>query len=260
MLQPDQTLGELRMGYHAFVSGGSRGIGRAIVLDFVKKGWGVAFTYNARPEAAEETIALARDINPDLKVKAYKMDLLDPAQIEKVCEQAIEDFEDIDAAVNNAAILKDNAAALMSNEVWNEVIAADLTAPFIVVRSFLMHFLSKRRGSFIQVSSLAAGGSSGQINYASAKAGLVGMTRTIAKEYGAKGITANIVTVGYVPTGMTEDNMTQFLQEYWVKNCPARRVGTPEEVAAAVTFLAGDEARFISGENLHVSAGLTYAP
>ena len=245
---------------NAFVTGGSRGIGRGIVLDFVKKGWGVAFTYNSQAAMAEETIALAKHVNPDISVKAYSMSLLDSQEIEKVCEQVLDDFSDIDAVVNNAAMLKDNAAALMSNEEWNDVIMADLTAPFIINRSFLMHFLSKRHGRFIQISSLSAGGSSGQINYAAAKAGLVGLTRTLAKEYGKKGITANIVTVGYVPTGMTEDNMTQFLQEYWVKNCPAKRVGTPDEVAAAVTFLASDEARFISGENLHVSAGLTYAP
>lgn len=245
---------------NAFVTGGSRGIGRGIVLDFVKKGWGVAFTYNSQSAMAEETIAQAKEVNPEAQVKAYPMSLLDSQAIEKVCEQVIDDFSEIDAVVNNAAMLKDNAAALMSNEEWNDVIMADLTAPFIINRSFLMHFLSKRHGRFIQISSLSAGGSSGQINYSAAKAGLVGLTRTLAKEYGKKGITANIVTVGYVPTGLTEDNMTQFLQEYWVKNCPARRVGTPDEVAAAVTFLASDEARFISGENLHVSAGLTYAP
>lgn len=245
---------------NAFVTGGSRGIGRGIVLDFVKKGWGVAFTYNSQSTMAEETIALAKELDSQIQVKAYSMSLLDAQEIEQTCEKVIEDFSEIDAVVNNAAMLKDNAAALMSNEEWNDVIMADLTAPFIINRSFLMHFLSKRRGRFIQISSLSAGGSSGQINYAAAKAGLVGLTRTLAKEYGKKGITANIVTVGYVPTGMTEDNMTHFLQDYWVKNCPARRVGTPEEVAAAVTFFASDEAKFISGENLHVSAGLTYAP
>lgn len=248
------------MQLNAFVTGGSRGIGRAIVLDFVKKGWGAAFTYNSRSTSADETIALAKKINPELPVKAYPMSLTDASVIESTCEKVLADFEDIDAVVNNAAVIKDNAAALMSDEEWNEVIAANLTAPFLINRNFLMHFLSKRKGRFIQISSLSAGGSSGQINYAAAKAGLVGLSNTLAKEYGKKGITSNIVTVGYVPTGLTEDNMTQFLQEYWVKNCPARRVGTPEEVAAAVTFLAGNEAQFISGENIHVSAGLTYAP
>ena len=248
------------MEQNAFVTGGSRGIGRGIVLEYVKRGWGVAFTYNSRSDAAKETIAAARGINPDLPVKAYPMSLLDSEVIEATCEKVLEDFDEIDAVVNNAAVIKDNAAALMSNEEWNEVIAANLTAPFIINRSFLMHFLSKRRGRFIQISSLSAGGSSGQINYASAKAGLVGLTRTLAKEYGKKGITANIVTVGFVPTGLTDDNMTSFLQEYWVKNCPARRVGTAEEIAAAVLFLSSDDARFVSGENLHVSAGLTYAP
>lgn len=248
------------MALNAFVTGGSRGIGRSIVLDFVRKGWGVAFTYNSRREAAEETLKLAREVNPAAKVQAYEMALTDLAGIEALCEKVIAEFDEIDAVINNAAILRDNAAAIMSNEEWIEVITANLTAPFVINRSFIMHFLSKRRGRIVNISSLAAGGSSGQINYASAKAGLHGMTRTLAKEYGKKGITANTVTVGYVPTGLTEDNMTSFLQDYWVKNCPIRRVGTGEEVAAAVTFLASDEARFISGENLHVSGGLDYAP
>ena len=248
------------MGYNAFITGGSRGIGRAIVLEYVKKGWGVGFTYNSREDQAHKTIELAKEINPHLPVRAYPMNLLDPEGIEAVCEKVLDDFTEIDAVVNNAAILQDNAAAIMSNEQWNQVIAADLTAPFLVCRSFLMHFLSKRRGRIINISSLSAGGSSGQVNYAAAKSGLIGLSKTLAKEYGKKGITCNVVTVGYVPTGMTEDNMAKNLQEYWVKHCPARRVGEPEEIAAAVLFLSSDDARFISGENIHVSAGLTYAP
>jgi 3-oxoacyl-[acyl-carrier protein] reductase len=245
---------------NAFVTGGSRGIGRAIVLRYVKEGWGVGFTYASNAAAAEETVSLAKEINPAANLRAYQLDLADHGRIEEICDQVIDDFGDVTAVVNNAATLRDNAAALMSNEEWQKVIDVDLTAPFIVSRSFLLHFLSNRKGRLVHVSSLAAYGSSGQVNYAAAKAGLHGMSLTIAKEYGKKGITSNIVTVGFVPTDMTDDNMAHQLKEYWVKHCPARRVGTAEEIASAVYYLSSDEAGFITGEDLRVAAGLTYAP
>ena len=245
---------------NAFVTGGSRGIGRAIVLRYVKEGWGVGFTYASNAAAAEETVSLAKEINPAANLRAYQLDLADHGRIEEICDQVIDDFGDVTAVVNNAATLRDNAAALMSNEEWQKVIDVDLTAPFIVSRSFLLHFLSNRKGRLVHVSSLAAYGSSGQVNYAAAKAGLHGMSLTIAKEYGKKGITSNIVTVGFVPTDMTDDNMAHQLKEYWVKHCPARRVGTAEEIASAGYYLSSDEAGFITGEDLRVAAGLTYAP
>ncbi|KGE72699.1 SDR family oxidoreductase [Spirochaeta lutea] len=247
------------MAQNAFVTGGSRGIGRAIVLRYVKEGWGVGFTYNANDEAAQETIRLAQEINPELPVRSYKMALDNEQQIEDVCDAVQSDFRTVTAVVNNAAIVRDNAAALMDNDQWNQVIQANLTAPFLVSRSFLMHFLSNRKGRLVHIGSLSAYGSSGQVNYAAAKAGLEGMSLTLAKEYGKKGITSNIVTVGYVPTDMTQSHMNQALSEYWVKHCPLRRVGTPEEIASMVFYLSGDEAGFISGENIRVSGALTYS-
>ncbi len=245
---------------NAFVTGGSRGVGRAIVLGYIAQGWGVGFTYASNLAAADETVALAKEINPDAEICAYQLNLADADKIETVAERAIDDFGDITAVVNNAATIRDNAAALMSNEEWNEVVAVNLTAPFIVSRSFLLHFLSNRKGRLIHISSLAAYGSSGQVNYAASKSGLHGMSITIAKEYGKKNITSNIVTVGFVPTSLTEDNMTQSLQDYWLTYCPAKRVGTGEEIASAVIYLSGDEAGFINGEDLRISGGLTYAP
>lgn len=245
---------------NAFVTGGSRGIGRALVLRYVKEGWGVGFTYATNTAAAEETIALAREINPEADVRAYQLILSDTDKIEEVSEQVIDDFGDITAVVNNAAVLKDNAAALMSNEEWKDVIDVNLTAPFIISRSFLLHFLSNRKGRLIHISSLSAYGSSGQINYAASKAGLHGMSLTIAKEYGKKGITSNIITVGFVPTSMTENNMIQSLQDYWLTYCPAKRVGTSDEIASAALYLSGDEAGFINGEDLRITGGLSYAP
>ena len=245
---------------NAFVTGGSRGIGRAIVLKFVEKGWGLAFTYVGNKQKADETIELAREINSDVKIKAYQLDVRKPDQIENVVDEAINDFDDIRALVNNAAIVKNNAAAVMSNEEWEEVIAADLSGPFYLSRSFLMHFISNREGRIINISSLAQNGCSGQANYASAKAGLIGLTQTLAKEYGPKGITSNVVTVGYVQTDMTKDNLAEQLHEFWMQHCPLKRVGSGEDIANTVHFLCSDEGSFINGEVIRVAGGLTYAP
>jgi 3-oxoacyl-[acyl-carrier protein] reductase len=245
---------------NVFVTGGSRGIGRSIVLKFVREGWGCAFTYLGNREAAEETIKKAADINSDLPVKAYQLDLKDSGRAEETVDQVLNDFEEIRAVVNNAAVVSNNAAVMMTDQQWRDVIDANLSGPFWVIRSFLMHLISNRCGRIVNISSLAQDGCSGQANYAASKAGLVGLTRTLAKEYGPKGITSNIVTVGYVQTGMTDEHMAKELHEFWMRHCPLKRVGSPEDIAALVYFLASDDGGFINGEVIRVSGGLTYAP
>lgn len=245
---------------NVFVTGASRGIGRAIVLKMVKQGAGCAFTYMSNKEAALETVKMAKDINSKVMVKSYQMDTKIPDQVEKTVEHAINDFENIDAVINNAAIVRNNAAVLMTNEQWDEVIAANLSGPFYVSRSFLMHFISNRNGKIINISSLAEEGCSGQANYAASKSGLIGLTKTLAKEYGAKGITANVVTVGYVQTDMTKDHMAEELHQFWLKHCPLKKAGKAEDIANLVYFLCTEDANFINGEVIRVSGGLTYAP
>ena len=245
---------------NGFVTGGSRGIGRAIVLRLIKGGYGCGFTYSQNKVSAEETISLARELNPAAEIKAYQMDVRDPAAVESTIDNAIDDFVDIGVLVNNAGIVKNNAAAIMTDEEWNEVIETNLSGPFYVTRGFLMHFLTNRFGRIVNISSLAQDGASGQTNYAASKAGLIGLTRSIAREYAVKGITCNIVTVGLVETDMVKDSMVEELKSVWLKYCPARRLGTAEEIASAVEYLCRDEAGFINGEILRVSGGLTYVP
>ena len=244
----------------AFVTGGSRGIGRAIVLRLVKDGIPTAFTYVGNEAARKETQDLARDLNPQVAVRAYRLDVKDSARVEQVAEQAIEEFGTVGVVVNNAGILRNNVAAMMSDEDWQEVIAADLSGPFYVIRSFLAHMMGRRWGRIINISSLAQEGSSGQANYAAAKAGLIGLTKTLAREYGPRGITSNVVTVGYVETDMTEDHMASKLQQIWMEYCPLKRVGTAEEIASLVRYLSTAEAGFINGEVIRVAGGLSYAP
>ena len=245
---------------NVFVTGGSRGIGRAIVLKFVAMGWGVAFTYAKNEKAAQETIDAAKALSPDIKVVKYTMDAKIPTEVEKTADAAIEDFGDIHALVNNAAIVANNAAAFMTDEEWDSVIATNLSGPFFVIRSFLMHFISNRFGRIINISSLAQDGCSGQANYAASKAGLIGLSNTIAREYGGKGITANVVTVGYVPTDMTDNHLNKKLHEVWMAYCPSKRTGTAEEMAGMVHYLTTAPAGFINGEVIRVAGGMTYIP
>ncbi len=243
---------------NVFITGGSRGIGRSIVLKFIREGWGCAFTYAGNIAAADETIKLAKEINPDANIKAYQLELKDVPRIETVADTAISDFGDIHALINNAGIVRNSAAAVMSQEDWEEVIAVNLSAPFFVAQSFLMHFLSNRCGKILNISSLAMLGSSGQANYAAAKAGLVGLTMTLAKEYGPKGIRANILCIGYVPTDMTKEHLAKPLHDFWVTYSAVRREGKPEEIANIAYFLCSDDADFITGEVVSAVGGLYY--
>jgi 3-oxoacyl-[acyl-carrier protein] reductase len=245
---------------NVFITGGSRGIGRALVLTFAREGYGVAFTYAGNEAAALETARLANEANPEAAVRHYRLDVRDADAVERVVEKAIEEFDTVEVVVNNAAVVRNNAAALMSTEEWDDVVAVNLSGPFYVIRSFLMHFIANRMGRIINISSLAETGASGQVNYAAAKAGLTGLTNTLAREYGSKNITANIVTVGFVETDMTSEHMSQELREVWMKYCPMKRLTKAEEVAATVHFLTTEAAGFINGENIRVAGGLSYVP
>jgi 3-oxoacyl-[acyl-carrier protein] reductase len=242
------------------ITGGSRGIGRDLVLKFAREGYGCAFTYRGNKEKAEETVALTKEAAPEGKIRSYALDLGNSEEIEKTVETVMDDFGDIHCLVNNAAMLRDNAAAFMTDDEWESVIRTNLSGPFYMIRSLLMNFVSNRMGRIINISSLAQDGSSGQVNYAASKAGLIGLSNTIAREYGPKNITSNIVVVGYVPTDMTRDNMAQRLKSIWDQYCPMKRSGKASEISGLVHYLTTPDASFINGEIIHVSGGLTYVP
>lgn len=246
---------------NAFVTGGSRGIGRAVVLKLVADGVGCAFTYRNDAAAAEETIELARQVNRDLPVRAYQMDLADPAQIEATVQRAIDDFESIRIVVNNAGKLHAQAAVLTTNEDWAEIMAANLSGPFYVTREFLMHIISQKQGGrIIMISSVTHDGASGQSAYATSKAGLIGLANSLAKEYGPKKITTNVVAPGFIETDMTAGGPATKMKDFWVQFCPLRRTGQGADVANVVGFLASEAGSFVNGEVIHVSGGLNYVP
>jgi NAD(P)-dependent dehydrogenase (short-subunit alcohol dehydrogenase family) len=243
-----------------FVTGGSRGIGAAIVLAAIEAGHQVAFTYREQEESARKVQDRARELRPDCKCKAYRLDVSNAEEVERVGNQVLDDFDTVEVVVNNAATNRDNLAASMSDEEWHLVIETNLSGPFYVCRHFLTTMIGAHFGRIINISSVSATGSHGQINYAAAKAGLRGLTCSLAKEYGPKGITANNVVPGFIETEMTQKFMSEDNRIFWHKYCPARRVGLPEEVAAAVLFLATPAASFVNGAEVPVTGGLDYAP
>ncbi len=243
-----------------FVSGGSRGIGAGIVLQAVERGHDVAFTYVRNKDAADKVIAAAKALNPSVECRAYAMDVSDSAAVERVGDAVIEDFETVEVVVNCAGANRDNLVVSMSDEEWGDVIATNLTGPFYVIRQFLPALLSNRFGRIINISSIQHNGGTGQANYAASKAGLHGLTKSVAKEYGRKGITCNVVVPGFFDTDMTRETMPQQNKDYWKQYCPMPkgRMGDIAELAGTVSFLASKDGGFVNGEVINVTGGLNW--
>jgi NAD(P)-dependent dehydrogenase (short-subunit alcohol dehydrogenase family) len=243
-----------------FVTGGSRGIGEAIVLRAIRLGHDVAFTYNKSRDRAEQVVEKARAIDPNRRCRAYQLDVRESGAVDSVAEQVLEDFDSVEVVVANAGANINNLVVSMTDEEWHTVLDTNLSGAFYVARAFLPTFLGNGFGRIVLVSSIGRGGVSGQANYAASKAGLMGLSSTLAKEYGRKGITSNVVVLGFFPTDMTMEGMSGSNMEFWLKYCPPGRTGTVEEAAGAVCFLASEEAAFINGASLPVTGGLDWAP
>jgi len=243
-----------------FITGGSRGIGEATVLQAVREGHDVAFTYLEGERRAAEVLAKARVIRPDAKCHAYQLDVGNSNAVDRVGETALEDFGTVDVVVANAGVNVNNLVVSMSDDEWHTVIQTNLTGSFYVCRQFLPTMLAKRFGRIILVSSLGHSGVSGQANYCASKAGLHGLCATLAKEYGRKGITANVVVPGFFDTDMTRDGMSESNKEFWLRYCPVGRMGDLGEVARLITFLASDGSGFINGQAIAATGGLDWAP
>jgi NAD(P)-dependent dehydrogenase (short-subunit alcohol dehydrogenase family) len=243
-----------------FVTGGSRGLGAGIVLEGIALGHDVAFAYARNKDAADTVVAKAKELDPGRKCVGYQMNVADSAEVERVADQVLDEFDTIEVLVNCAGVNHDNLLVSMSDEEWAEVIATNLTGPFYVCRQFLTAMLANRFGRIINVSSIQHNGGTGQGNYAASKAGLHGLTKTIAKEYGRKGITANVVVPGFFDTDMTRETMPQLNKDYWSKYCPMPkgRMGEISELAGVVNFLASPAGGFVNGEVINVTGGLNW--
>jgi len=241
------------------VTGGSRGIGKGIVLDAARAGHSVAFTYATKPELAQEVLEEARRESPGSQVKAYELDVRDSTRVDEVVEQISDDFGDVSVLINNAGINRPGMAMSMSDEDWKDVIDTNLTGAFFMVRAVLPHFLANRKGSFIHISSIATFGISGQISYCAAKAGLLGLSRGLAKEYGPKGVRSNVLMLGLFDTDMVREGLSQANRDFWLKYCPCQRFGEVREISQMCVYLASDGANFINGQEMTLTGGLEHA-
>ena len=239
-----------------FVTGGSRGIGESLVIEAARAGHDVAFTYLSSKERAERVLAGARDIAPKGHFEAYPLDVRNSAAVEQVGDRVLDDFGSVEVVVANAGVNLNGLAASMSDDDWRFVIDTNLTGSFYVCRQFLPTLVANRFGRIIFMSSLGKGGVSGQANYAASKAGLLGLSSTLAKEYGRKGITSNVVAPGFFETDMTRNGMSDRNRDFWINTCPLGRLGELPEVSKVVLFLASDGASFINGEVINVTGGL----
>ena len=237
----------------AFVTGASRGIGRACALALAASGARVAVA----ARNVEQLELLAADIRAGGgEACVVPMDLGDPASIQEAIAKTAKDFGAIAILVNNAGITKDGLAMRMKKPDWDVVIATNLTGAFVAIQQVLPAMMRERWGRIINISSLVGEmGNAGQANYAASKAGLIGLTKSIAQEMGSRNITVNAVAPGYVETDMTQ-SLSGEVKEKILANIPLKRMGRPDDVAAAVRFLASEEAGYITGHVLSVNGGL----
>ena len=238
----------------ALVTGGSRGIGRAIVLRLAKERAKVAFLYAGNEAAAAQTLSDIAGLYGH--GMAVKCDVSNFDEVQEAYQKVKQEWGAPDILVNNAGITIDGLTPRMSPENFDKVIQVNLTGAFYLIRSAYGDFLRKRWGRIINISSVSGlMGNPGQANYSAAKAGLIGLTKTIARELAVRNITCNAVAPGFIETDMT-DKMGSELIEKAVQAVPLKRMGAAEDIAAAVAFLAGEEAGYITGAVLQVDGGL----
>jgi NAD(P)-dependent dehydrogenase (short-subunit alcohol dehydrogenase family) len=240
-----------------FVTGGSRGLGRQLVMDIVAAGHSVAFTYRSDPDAASSVEAAAKALAPDCRCLAFHLDQREVDEVDDVSARVIDEMGTIDALVCNAGINRRELLVSLSDEDWHDVIATNLTGPFLLSRAILPHFLAARRGRAIFVSSIAMHGGAGLASYAASKAGLVGLSGTIAREYGRRGVTSNVLMLGVLGgEGMAARDTTPEFTERWRDMCPTGREAHLNEVSGIVLYLASDGAAFVNGQTIGVTGGL----
>ena len=235
----------------AFVTGGAKGIGSAIVKRLIKDGYKVAFTYNNSENKAQ---ALVNELGENCK--AYKLDITNSNAVNTVVNDIEKTFGEIFLLVNNAGIAEQTLFTDISDDMWHKMIETNLSGAFYCSRAVLKYMINRKCGKIINISSIwGETGGSCEVHYSASKAGLIGMTKALAKEVGLSGITVNCVSPGVILTDMTshfdETTMNELKEE-----TPLNKIGTPEDVAGAVSFLASTDADFITGQDLAVNGGM----
>ena len=234
----------------ALVTGGSRGIGKACAIELAKAGYDIAINYAGNVDAANKTVEELKALG--VQAEAFKFDVSDKDAAAAGIDEILAKFGRIDVLVNNAGITRDGLFMRMSDENWDAVINTNLSSAFYVSQPVVKVMMKQRTGAIVNMSSVVGvSGNAGQANYSAAKAGLIGLTKTLAKELGSRGIRVNAIAPGFINTDMTKDLDTSKFTDF----IPLKRLGEPEDIAKAVKFLAVD-AEYVTGQVLEVDGGL----
>ncbi len=240
-------------GKIAVVTGGSRGIGRAVCLRLAALGAMVVVNYVSRPDAAEEVVTEIEKKGG--KARAWRFNVADSGEVAAAFKE-ISELGPVDILVNNAGITRDGLLAMMKEDAWDQVLDTNLKGAYLCIKAVSRAMMKNRWGRIINIASVIGfAGNGGQANYAAAKAGLVGLTRSGAKELASRGITVNGVAPGYIDTDMTRD-LPAAVTEKILAEIPLNSLGTPEDVAGAVAYLASEDAAYVTGQFIHVNGGM----
>ncbi|WP_312634780.1 3-oxoacyl-[acyl-carrier-protein] reductase [Oscillibacter sp.] len=241
-------------GKTAVVTGGSRGLGRAVCRKLAQGGANVIFSYAGNTAAAQETLAELESMGAN--VRAVQGSVADSEAVKALMDTAVKEFGGIHILINNAGITRDGLVMLMKEEDFDAVIDTNLKGTFLCMKAASRIMLRQKYGRIVNLSSVVGlHGNAGQVNYAASKAGVIGMTKSLAKELAAKGVTVNAVAPGFITTDMT-DGLPEAAKSALLASIPMARLGAPEDVAEAVAFLAGDGAGYITGQVLGVDGGM----
>lgn len=241
-------------GKTAVVTGASRGIGRAIAIELAKEGANVVVNYSGSKEKAEQVVEEIKKLGT--KAISVQANVSDAESVQNLMKEAIEQFGSIDILVNNAGITRDNLIMRMKEEEWDDVINTNLKGVFLATKAVTRQMMKQRSGRIINISSVVGVlGNAGQANYVAAKAGVIGLTKTTARELASRNILVNAVAPGYIATEMTEA-LPEDVKKTITDQIPLSKIGNPEHIAKAVVFLASDDASYITGQTIHVDGGL----
>jgi len=241
-------------GKTALVTGASRGIGKGIAHTLAKAGANIAFTFVSSVEKAQAFEAELQGLG--IKAKGYQSNAAEFAEAEKLVDEILKEFGSLDVLVNNAGITKDNLMMRMSEQQWDDVLDTNLKSAFAMTKAVMKPMMKAKHGSIINITSVVGiTGNAGQANYAASKAGMIGLTKSVAKELGSRNIRCNAIAPGFIETEMTE-TLNEEVKAEWIKGIPLKRGGKPEDVANCVLFLASDASAYISGQTINVCGGM----
>lgn len=243
------------MNKTAIVTGGNKGIGKAICVRLAKDGFNIAFSYNSNPELAEGTVKLCESAG--VKVKSYKVDVADSTACKEWTEEVQAEFGSVDVLVNNAGITKDGLLIKMKDEDLDAVLDVNLKGSFYMMREASKIMLKQKSGKIVNISSVVGVmGNAGQVNYSATKAGVIGMTKSLARELAGRRINVNAVAPGMIETDMTKA-MSDKAREAVIAGIPFKEMGKPEEIASVVSFLAGEDSNYITGQVICADGGMS---